>query len=126
MEAALEPILEAGVSRIHEKAMQLTSYLVDLADSILLPLGFEIASPRNPAARGSHISLRHPDAYRINRALIDEMKVLPDFREPDNLRLGLSPLYTSFEDVWTGIDRIRQVVAERRHERYSEDRLAVT
>ena len=72
------------------------------------------------------MSLRHENAYRINRALIEEMNVLPDFREPDNIRLGLSPLYTSFEDVWTGIDRIRQVVVEGRYERYSERRLSVT
>ncbi len=126
MEAALEPLLEAGIARIHEKAMQLTSYLVNLADSILSPLGFELASPRDPARRGAHVSLRHENAYRINRALIEEMNVLPDFREPDNIRLGLSPLYTSYEDVWTGIDRIRQVVAEGRYERYSERRLSVT
>jgi kynureninase len=126
MEAALEPLFEAGIVRVHEKAMQLTSYLVDLADSILSPLGFELASPRDPARRGAHVSLRHENAYRINRALIEEMNVLPDFREPDNIRLGLSPLYTSYEDVWTGIDRIRQVVVDGRYERYSEKRLSVT
>ncbi|MEE8593794.1 MAG: kynureninase, partial [Candidatus Bipolaricaulota bacterium] len=126
MEAALDPLLEAGIERIHEKAMQLTSYLVNLADSILQPLGFELSSPRDPARRGAHVSLRHENAYRINRALTEEMNVLPDFREPDNIRLGLSPLYTSFEDVWTGIDRIRQVVVEGRYERYSERRLSVT
>ena len=126
MEEALEPLLEAGIPRVHAKAMKLTSYLVRLADSILSPLGFELASPRDPAKRGAHISLRHQHAYRINRALIEEMDVLPDFREPDNLWLGLSPLYTSFEDVWTGIDRIRQTVVERRYERYPESRLSVT
>jgi kynureninase len=126
MEAALEPLLEAGIARVHEKAMRLTSYLVDLADSVLSSVGFELASPRDPARRGAHVSLRHENAYRINRALIEEMNVLPDFREPDNIRLGLSPLYTSYEDVWAGIDRIRQVVVERRYERYSEKRLSVT
>ena len=106
--------------------MQLTSYLVNLADLILSPLGFELASPRNPARRGAHVSLHHENAYRISRALVEEMNVLPDFREPDNIRLGLSPLYTSHEDVWTGIDRIHQVVVEGRYERYSGERLSVT
>jgi kynureninase len=126
MEAALEPVLEAGIPRIHEKAKRLTSYVVELTDDLLLPLGFEIVSPRDPARRGAHISLRHADAYPINRALIEEMNVVPDFREPDIIRLGLSPLYTSFEDVWTGIERIRQLVVEGRHTRYAQRRRPVT
>ncbi len=126
MEAALEPLLKAGIPRVHEKAMRLTSYLVDLTDVVLSPLGFELASPRDPARRGAHVSLRHENAYQINRALIEEMNVLPDFREPDNIRLGLSPLYTSYEDIWIAIDRIRQVVVEKRFERYSNKRLPVS
>ncbi|MEE8195402.1 MAG: hypothetical protein V3T91_03220 [Candidatus Bipolaricaulota bacterium] len=106
--------------------MQLTSYLVDLTDVVLSPLGFELASPRDPARRGAHVSLRHENAYQINRALIEEMSVLPDFREPDNIRLGLSPLYTSYTDIWIAIDRIRQVVVEKRFERYSNKRLSVS
>jgi len=126
LEAALKPLLDAGIARVHEKAMRLTSYLIELADAVLAPFGFEVASPRDPMRRGAHVSLRHEDAYRINRALIEEMNVLPDFREPDNIRLGLSPLYTSYTDVWKGIDRIRQVVSEKRFERYTNDRLPVT
>jgi len=126
LEAALKPLLDAGIARVHEKAMRLTSYLIDVADAVLAPLGFEVASPRDPMRRGAHVSLRHEDAYQINRALIEEMNVLPDFREPDNIRLGLSPLYTSFTDVWKGIDRIRQVVEEKRFEKYSNKRLPVT
>jgi len=126
LETALKPLLDAGIERVHEKAMRLTSYLIDLADAVLTPLGFEVASPRDPMRRGAHVSLRHEDAYRINRALIEEMNVLPDFREPDNIRLGLSPLYTSYTDVWKGIDRIRQVVVEKRFEKYSNKRLPVT
>jgi kynureninase len=58
--------------------------------------------------------------------LIEEMDVLPDFREPDNIRLGLAPLYTSFADVWDAVDRIRRVVEEGRHRRYPVERLPVT
>jgi len=54
------------------------------------------------------------------------MNVIPDFREPDNIRLGLAPLYTSFEDVWECVDRIRRVVEETRYEHYPVTRLAVT
>jgi len=126
MEAALEPLLKAGITRVHEKAKRLTSYLVDLTDVVLSPLGFELGSPRDPAKRGAHVSLRHENAYQINRALIEEMSVLPDFREPDNIRLGLSPLYTSYTDIWIAIDHIRQVVVEKRFERYSNKRLPVS
>jgi kynureninase len=126
VEPALELIAGAGIERIREKSVKLTSYLVGLADQLLVPLGFSLGSPRDPARRGSHVSLRHPEGYRINRALIEEMGVLPDFREPDNLRFGLSPLYTSFVDVWTAVDRIRRVVEERRFERYPAERLPVT
>jgi kynureninase len=126
VEPALDLIARAGIERIRDKSVRLTSYLIDLADQALVPLGFSLGSPRDPARRGSHVSLRHPEGYRINRALIEEMGVLPDFREPDNLRLGLSPLYTSFRDVWAGVDRIRCVVEEERYERYPAERLPVT
>jgi kynureninase len=126
MEAALTPLLEAGVTRLRAKSIQLTQYAIDLADSLLAPLGFTLGSPRDPNLRGSHISIRHPKGYRINRALIEEMNVIPDFREPDNLRLGFAPLYTSFVDVWEGMDRIRIVTQEKRYEKYPQQRMQVT
>jgi len=126
IEPGLDLILEAGMDRIRSKSVRLTSYLIYLVDTVLAPLGFTLGSPRDPARRGSHVSVRHPEGYRINRALIEEMAVLPDFREPDNIRLGLSPLYTSFTDVWTAVDRIRQVVEEERYRHYPLERLPVT
>ncbi len=126
IEPGVDLLLEAGIDQLREKSIAQTSYLIDLYDAILSPLGFELGTPRDPARRGSHISLRHPEGYRINRALIEEMKVIPDFREPDNLRLGLAPIYTTFEDIWNGVDRIRQVVQEKRYLRYPATRLAVT
>jgi kynureninase len=126
IEPGIDLVIEAGMDRIRSKSVQLTSYLVYLVDTVLAPLGFALGSPRDPACRGSHVSVRHPEGYRINRALIEEMAVLPDFREPDNIRLGLSPLYTSFADVWVAVDRIRQVVEEERYHRYPLERLPVT
>jgi kynureninase len=126
MESAVDLLLEAGIERIRRKSVRLTSYLIYLVDTVLAPLGFGLGSPRDPAQRGSHVSIQHPEGYRINRALIEEMQVLPDFREPDNIRLGLSPLYTSFAEVWEAVDRIRRVVEEKRYLRYSEERLPVT
>jgi kynureninase len=126
MESALDLLLEAGLERIRRKSVRLTSYLVYLVDTVLAPLGFALGSPRDPARRGSHVSIQHPEGYRINRALIEEMGVLPDFREPDNIRLGLVPLYTSFAEVWEAVDRIRRVVKEERYLRYPTERLLVT
>jgi kynureninase len=126
LEPAVDLVLEAGMERLRRKSVRLTSYLVYLADTILTPLGFTLGSPRDPARRGSHVSLRHPEAYRLNRALIEEMNVLPDFREPDNIRLGLAPLYTSFSEVWEAVDRLRRVVEEGRHLHYPTERLPVT
>jgi kynureninase len=126
MEAALQPILEAGIPAIREKSIVLTNYAVELFDEMLSPLGFSLGSPRQAAMRGSHISIRHAEGYRINRALIEEMKVIPDFREPDNIRLGLSPLYTSFSDVRETFSRIQQVMVQKRYLHFDQERLAVT
>jgi kynureninase len=126
LEPALDVVLEAGVDRIRRKSVGLTSYLVYLADALLAPLGFSLGSPRHASRRGSHVSLRHPEAYRISRALIEEMDVLPDFREPDNIRLGLAPLYTTYTDVWKAVERIRRAVTERRYLAYASERQTVT
>jgi kynureninase len=126
MEPALDLTLEAGPDAIRRKSMRLTSYVVYLLDTVLAPLGFGLGSPRDASRRGSHISVRHPEGYRINRALIEEMKVIPDFREPDNIRLGVAPLYTTFSDIWRAIDRLARVVKEGRHLHYPTERDAVT
>ncbi len=128
--SAIEPgvdlLLEAGMDRLRIKSKALSGYLIDLFDALLAPLGFTLGSPRDPERRGSHVSIRHPDGYRINRALIEEMEVVPDFREPDNIRLGLAPIYTSFQDVWEAVDRLRRLTIEDRHLKYPAERLTVT
>lgn len=126
MEAALEPMLQAGMDSLREKSIVMTDYASFLTESWLVPFGFSLGSPIDSAMRGSHISIRHPEGYRINRALIEEMNVIPDFRAPDNLRLGFAPLYLSFADVWEGFDRIRRVMEEKRYEKYPKQKLAVT
>lgn len=126
LEAALSPITEAGIGALRQKSMGLTQYAIELTDAWLDPVGFSLGTPRDPQLRGSHVSIRHPEGYRINRALIDEMNVIPDFRAPDNLRLGFAPLYISYQDVREGFDRIRRVLAEKRHEKYPRHRLLVT
>jgi len=126
MEAALDMFLKIGMDAIRAKSIVMTDYASFLTDSLLAPFGFSFGSPRDSAQRGSHISIRHPDGYRINRALIEEMNVIPDFREPDNIRLGFAPLYTSFTEIWEGFDRIRRVMEEKVYEKYTRQKLTVT
>jgi kynureninase len=90
--------------------------LIALHDARLAPLGFTLDSPRDPARRGSHISLRHADAWRITRALIERADVIPDFRGPDSVRLGIAPLYTRHVDIWDAVDRLAGLVARGEHE----------
>ena len=111
---------------IRAKSILMTDYASYLTDEVLSPLGFSLGSPRDSAIRGSHISIRHPDGYRINRALIEELNVIPDFREPDNIRLGFAPLYTSFTEIWQGFDRIKRVMDEKLYEKYPKQKLMVT
>ena len=114
------------MTRLREKSILMTDYASFLTDNLLAPLGFSLGSPRDSARRGSHISIRHADGYRINRALIEELNVIPDFRAPDNIRLGFAPLYTSFTEIWEGFDRIKRVMAENLHEKYTKQKLTVT
>jgi kynureninase len=110
VEAGLADVASATVTAIRAKSVALGEYLVDQVDQHLAPLGFELASPSDPEHRGSHVSLRHEHAWPIDVALIERWKVIPDFRAPDKLRLGLAPLYNTFLDVHTAVQRIVQVV----------------
>lgn len=130
IEPALDIHIEAGMDRIRKKSVLQTDYLVYLASEWLLPLGFSLGSPIDSALRGSHVSLRHPDAYRINRAMIESeppaVRVIPDFRSPDNIRLGVAPLYTTFVDIYKAIERMRVILVDKVNERFSGEKLGVT
>jgi kynureninase len=106
---------EAGIGRLHAKAVALTELIIALHDVWLAPLGFSLGSPREAAARGSHVALRHPDAWPITRALIERAAVIPDFRGPDSVRLGVTPLYTRHVDVWDALERLRALVERGEH-----------
>ena len=119
-------LAEAGIDALRAKGIALTELLIRLADAWLAPLGFTVASPRDPARRGSHVSLHHPEAYRICRALIERAGVIPDFRTPDRVRIGPAPIYTRFVDVYDAMERLRDLVAAGAHEEFDDTRLAVT
>jgi kynureninase len=110
VDCGVELLAEAGMDAVRAKAVALTSYAVDLADSWLTPYGVTLASPRDPALRGAHVTLRHPDALALVQALSDR-GVIPDFRHPDGIRVGLAPLTTRFTDVVDGLASLRTLLA---------------
>ncbi len=126
VESGIAPTLEAGMSKIRGKSVAQTEYLIDLVDAVLASDGFTVATPRVPESRGSHVALRHSEGYRIARSLIEDMKVIPDFREPDIIRFGCAPLYTTFREIWEAVDRTRRVVTDHLYEKYSDERSEVT
>jgi kynureninase len=126
IEPGVDLLLEAGSERLRAKSAQQSAYLVALWEQLLAPLGFSLNSPREAEWRGSHISLGHPQGLGIDLALIREMQVLPDFRPPDNIRLGIAPIYTSFAEIHAAASRMAQIVSERRYERYMREAPVVT
>jgi kynureninase len=117
---------EAGIGAVRRKAADLTESAIELHDARLAELGFTLGTPRDAARRGAHVSLRHPDGWRICRALIEHRNVVPDFRHPDSIRLGLPPLYTRFVDVWDAVERLVTLVEEGLHERMPAEAGRVT
>jgi kynureninase len=106
----VELVENAGIASLRKKAVALTDLIVELHDDWLAPLGFELASPRDPERRGAHVALRHEEAWPIARALVERAGVIPDFRGPDSIRLGVAPLYTRVVDVWDALARLRELV----------------
>ena len=118
-------LADAGIDRLRDKGMRLTGYLIALADAWLAPLGCAVASPRDPARRGSHVCLRHLEAWRIGQALIDE-GVIGDYRTPDRLRLGPTPITTRYTDIWDAMDATRRILASKDYEDFPAEPAQVT
>ena len=106
----LDLVIEAGIDAVRRKGIALTEYAIELADRQLTPLGVSVGSPRDSARRGAHVALVHPDARELSARLI-AAGVIVDFRTPDVIRIGLSPLTTRFVDVYDGVERIRRMLA---------------
>jgi kynureninase len=113
--AGVELVAEAGIEAIGAKARALTTYAVELHDELLAPLGVELGTPRDPERRGAHVSLRHPEGWRVCRTLIERVGVIPDFRRPHTVRFGFPPLYTRFADVREAVERLRGVLERREY-----------
>ena len=126
IEASFGMIADAGLPAIAAKAAIGTDLMVRLHDAWLAPLGFQLVTPRDPRRRGGHVTLRHPDAKQIAVAMREMVKVIPDYREPSSIRLAISPLATSYTEVYEGFSRIRELVASGRYRAASTSGSRVT
>lgn len=111
---ALGILREAGMDRVREKSLRQTELILRMADEFLAPHGFTVATPWDPGRRGAHVALRHPESARIARAL-RARRVIPDFRAPDIVRLGPSPLYTSFTEIADAMFRLLAIMESGEH-----------
>jgi kynureninase len=109
MQDTLDLIEDAGISAIRAKSVALTEFALQVSDGILAPLGVGLASPRDPAERGGHVTLSHP-AMRAVTARLWEGDVIPDYRDPHGLRIGLAPLSTSFAETLTGLVAVAEAL----------------
>jgi len=125
LEASLTVFDELDMSDVREKSMALTDLFITLCDRHLSKYGFSVIDCGNDN-RGSHVSLKHSDGYAIMAALIDH-GVIGDFRAPNNLRFGFTPLYLSYEDVWDAVETLHRIMKKKiwDHPKYKE-RQAVT
>ena len=126
VEVAFEMIGQAGITAINDKASKGTQLMIDLYDQWLSDLGFTLATPRDAARRGGHIIIQHPDAKQIANALRKLKKVIPDYREPGAIRLGISPLPTSYSEVYEGFRRLKELVETGEYKSVTESSSRVT
>ena len=126
VQSAFSMIKEAGIDAIARKAAVGTQMMIELYDEWLAPLGIELNTSRDPKERGGHISLVHPDAAQICVALRTISNVIPDYRTPNSIRLAISPLPTSYVEVWDGFARMRDLVASGRYKEVQEGGSRVT
>ncbi len=126
VEVGVDIVSEAGVAAIRDKSERQTAYLAERWEQDLKRLGFTLKTPTDPVRRGSHVSLGHPAGLGIDLALINDHGVLPDFRPPDSIRLGLAPLYTRYVDIERAVDALAEIVTAGTHHRFAASRPQVT
>ncbi len=110
LEVGVDQFDDTDMAALAAKAQRLCSLFIDRVEDRCAGFGLVLATPRDPAARGAHVSFAHPDAYPIMQALIAR-GVIGDVRAPDILRCGFTPLYLGFEEVWRAVETLRDVLA---------------
>ncbi len=112
LDAALDAFDGVDMDALRHKSLELGELMIELVLAECGGFGVELRSPRDAARRGSQVSFTHPEGYAVVRALIDR-GVVPDFREVDVMRFGLTPLYLRYVDVWDAVEVLRDVLAAR-------------
>jgi kynureninase len=110
LEEGVDLMLKADPAALRAKSLALTEDFMQLVESRCTGLGLTLATPRDPARRGSQVSFTHENAYAVMQALIAR-GVIGDFRAPDLLRFGFTPLYVRHADVWDAVEILRDVLA---------------
>lgn len=119
IECGLDIFLKTNLEKIREKSLKLTDLFMRLMQQECAAYGFELVTPTEHAERGSHVSYRHAHGYEIIQALIAR-GVIGDYREPEVLRFGVTPLYVGFEDIWQAVQQLKQIMQnnEWKNEQY--------
>jgi len=126
LDTAMDIWADIDMQEVRNKSVELCELFIRLVENSETLGELRLASPRNPAVRGSQVSFAHPESYAIMQALIDA-GVIGDFRDPDLMRFGFTPLYTRFVDVWDAVSILERIVGDGvfREARFRE-RLRVT
>ncbi|WP_276944697.1 kynureninase [Ferrimicrobium acidiphilum] len=111
LKGALGVVCDAGIERIRQKSVIQTELAIELFDAHLAPQGFRLASPRDPAKRGGHVTFEHSEALSFSSSLFSDHRVLVDYRVPNRIRFAPSPLYTSFAQVYEGVMALSKLAA---------------
>ena len=112
------------MDKIREKSLHITAYLMYLIDTKLAKYGYGVGNPRDDAKRGGHVSLEHDEAYRICLALKDN-KVIPDYREPNVIRLAPVALYNTYEETYQLVEILEKIALNKEYENFSAQRALV-
>ena len=130
MEPGIDITLEAGIKNLRKKSIALSEFFLNGIEEELIPLGFKIQSPSNSDLRGSHLTISHPASWQICQALIqgesNAVKVIPDYRPPNLLRFGIAPLYTSYENIFRVLIRIKEIVKTESFKKFEIKKTKVT
>lgn len=130
MEAGIDLTLTAGIESIRIKSLALSNFFLDTFHTELAPLGYVLESPEKEDERGAHITLSHKASWRICQCLLhgkeQRPKIIPDFRPPHYIRLGIAPLYIGYEDIWHTLERLKEIALNKEFEQYSDVRPTVT
>lgn len=128
--AAIEPgldlILEAGIDYLRERSIYLGDLLINGITNRLAKLDYELVSPSNAVQRGSHISISHRNGWQITQALIQRYGVIPDFRRPNIIRFGITPLYTTSDEIHRAVEGLERAILERSYLDFPESCSGVT